>query len=79
MKKLQEGLKDAGFDVIDETVRSLWNPEEEDFAKIPDLVTSLIGTAENQDENPAETENQKGAKPMKKYQCEPYSDRKSVV
>ena len=35
-------LKEAGFNVIDENVKSLWNPSEEDFSKIPELVTSLL-------------------------------------
>lgn len=39
---LQERLRDAGFAVIDEQVRSLWNPEESDFANIPALVSSLL-------------------------------------
>ena len=42
VKILQERLRDAGFEVIDENVRSLWNPEEADFANIPALVTSLL-------------------------------------
>ena len=42
VKILQEKLKDAGFNVIPENIRSLWNPEEADFAKIPELVTSLL-------------------------------------
>lgn len=46
VKKLQEQLKDAGFDLIEENIRSHWNPEEDDFARIPALVTSLIGTAD---------------------------------
>jgi len=35
-------LKDAGFEVIDGEVKSLWNPEAEDYAKVPALVTSLL-------------------------------------
>lgn len=42
VKILQEKLKDAGFNVIEENIKSLWNPSEEDFAKIPELVTSLL-------------------------------------
>jgi flavorubredoxin len=42
VKILQERLRDAGFEVIEETVRSLWNPEESDFAAIPALVSSLL-------------------------------------
>ena len=39
---LQERLRDAGFEVIEENVRSLWNPEESDFAKIPELAAKLL-------------------------------------
>ncbi|WP_194611471.1 oxygen-binding di-iron domain-containing protein [Clostridium vitabionis] len=39
---LQEKLKEAGFAVIEENVRSQWNPEEADFAQIPALVRNLL-------------------------------------
>ena len=39
---LQQRLKEAGFDVVDENVKSLWNPGEEDFAKVPELVKALL-------------------------------------
>ena len=42
VKVLQEMLKKAGFEVIDENVRSLWNPDESDFELIPGLVTELL-------------------------------------
>ena len=42
VKIIQERLRDAGFEVIDENVRSLWNPEETDFAAVPALVGSLL-------------------------------------
>ena len=42
VKILQEKLKESGFNVIDENVKSLWNPDEEDFAKVPELVASLL-------------------------------------
>lgn len=42
VKILQEKLKDAGFVVIDENVKSLWNPEEADYAAVPELVKSLL-------------------------------------
>ena len=42
VKVLQAQLEGAGFEVIDESIRSLWNPGDEDFDKIPDLVTSLL-------------------------------------
>lgn len=43
VKVLQESLQDAGFAVVDEHVKSLWNPGEDDFAKIPELVKALLG------------------------------------
>lgn len=42
VKKLQEGLRDAGFEVIEPYVRSQWNPDEDDLAAIPDLVEHLL-------------------------------------
>ena len=42
VKILQEKLKDAGFSVINENIRSSWTPSAEDLAKIPVLVTSLL-------------------------------------
>ncbi len=46
VKILKEKLADAGFSVVDEEVRSLWNPDEEDFVKVPALVKSLLSTVE---------------------------------
>lgn len=42
VKVLRESLQDAGFAVVDEHVKSLWNPGEDDFAKIPELVKALL-------------------------------------
>lgn len=42
VKILQEKLSDAGFNVIEENVKSLWNPNEEDYAQIPELVSNLL-------------------------------------
>lgn len=42
VKMLQEKLGDAGFEVIEENVRSWWNPEDEDFAHVPALVEKLL-------------------------------------
>ena len=67
VKILQEQLRNAGFEVIDENIRSLWNPEEEDFAGIPALVTSLIGSVAAE---AAEEEKEEGPK-LAKYQCGP--------
>ena len=44
VKILQEKLKDAGFEVVEENVRSMWNPEESDLALVPGLVSALLGT-----------------------------------
>lgn len=65
VKILQEKLAEAGFDVVDEHIRSMWNPEEEDFALIPALVTSLLGGTGA--EPAAEKENSE----MTKYKCGP--------
>ena len=66
MKILQEQLKGAGFEVIDENIRSQWNPEEEDLAGIPALVESLIGVPEAE-----ASEEKEGDSKMSKYQCGP--------
>ena len=42
VKIIREELVKAGFDVVDEQVRTNWNPEEEDFEKIPEMVTALL-------------------------------------
>lgn len=43
VKILKELLDGAGFEVVDENVRSLWNPGEEDFIQVAPLVKSLLG------------------------------------
>lgn len=40
---LKEKLSEAGFSVVDDEVKSLWNPEEGDFAKVPALIASVLG------------------------------------
>lgn len=42
VKLLQEKLREAGFTVVEESVRSQWNPEEEDLAAIPALAKALL-------------------------------------
>ena len=42
VKILREKLTEAGFTVTEESVRSMWNPEETDFAAIPAMVTALL-------------------------------------
>lgn len=41
-KVLAEELKAAGFDVVDENIKSLWNPEDEDLDKAKAIVESLL-------------------------------------
>lgn len=42
VKLLQEKLREAGFTVVDEHVRSQRNPEEADFAAVPSLANALL-------------------------------------
>jgi len=42
VKILKEKLKEAGFEVIEPEIRSLWNPDEETFAAVPELVSELL-------------------------------------
>ena len=35
-------MADAGFEVIEESISSLWNPDEEDFSQAKALVESLL-------------------------------------
>ena len=39
---LQERLKDAGFETIEENIRSQWNLEESDFVAVDNLVKNLL-------------------------------------
>ena len=41
-KVLAEELKAAGFDVVDENIKSLWNPEDEDLDKAKAIVKALL-------------------------------------
>lgn len=41
-KILREKLTEAGFKVAENEVKSSWNPEEGDFAKIPAMVSELL-------------------------------------
>ena len=42
VKILKEKLGAAGFKVVDPEVKSCWNPDEDDFAKVPALVSALL-------------------------------------
>ncbi len=66
VKILQEQLRGAGFEVIEENIRSQWNPEEDDLAGIPALVTALIGRAEAEAAEESASESTAA-----KYQCGP--------
>ncbi len=55
---LKERLADCGFEVVNEAVKSYWNPGEEDFAKIPALVSALLSSDKEEE---AEEEAPKGA------------------
>ena len=44
--KLLAKLAEAGFEVVEGNVRSVWNPEESDFEAVPALVKSPIGQKE---------------------------------
>ena len=77
VKELKKRLGEAGFDVVDESVRSLWNPDEEDFAHIPALVTALL-TGTGQADAPQAGRAASGAAKEQpaggeaaKYQCGP--------
>nr|WP_288793918.1 flavodoxin domain-containing protein [uncultured Eubacterium sp.] len=42
VKILKEKLGAAGFKVVEPEVKSCWNPDEDDFAKVPALVSALL-------------------------------------
>ena len=42
VKIMKEKLGAAGFKVVDPEVKSCWNPDEDDFAKVPALVSALL-------------------------------------
>lgn len=42
IKILQDKLKDAGFNVVDDFIKPLWKPTSSDINKIPDLVKKLL-------------------------------------
>lgn len=39
---LKEDLSNAGFQVVDENIRSMWKPNDEDLASARSLVESLL-------------------------------------
>ena len=60
-KIIQTRLKDSGFEVVNEEVKSSWAPEKEDYDKVPALVKALLG----EKEEAAEGE----INPYTKYKC----------
>ena len=42
-KVLTEMLTSAGFEVVEETIRSQWNPEKEDLDKSEAIAKALLG------------------------------------
>ena len=42
VKILREKMTDAGFSVVDGEIKSLWNPDSDTLAKIPELVKNLL-------------------------------------
>ncbi len=68
VKVLQQKLKEAGFEVIDESIKSLWNPKNEDLEQAKTLAASLLQIEETQVNDQEDT--QEKVK-MDKYQCGP--------
>lgn len=64
-KKLREMLSDAGYDVVPAEVKSYWNPEKDDFAKVPELVSQLLNGAPEE----KETEDSSASSGLAKWQC----------
>ena len=42
VKILQEKLRDAGFEVVDDNIRAFWKATDEDMAKMPEMVKALL-------------------------------------
>lgn len=42
VKVIKEKLAEAGFSAIEEEVKALWNPDEDDFSRIPAIVSGLL-------------------------------------
>ena len=42
MKILKEKLTDAGFRVVDESIRSMWKPNDEELASAESLAKALL-------------------------------------
>lgn len=64
-KILRQKLTEAGFKVVDEEVKSSWNPDDGDFAKIPALVNALLAGSEK----PAGKKEEKEKPALPRWQC----------
>lgn len=81
VKVIQEKLKEAGFDVVDASIRSYFNPEADDLAKAKNVAAALLGLDLNEIEkeaNQPETDKDSvvpapDSKPvdMSQYECGP--------
>ena len=67
-KVLREMLTEAGFRVVSDEVKSSWNPEEGDYAKVPNLVQSLLGVSNDQHVDTLEAKKQ-DVPAYSKWQC----------
>ncbi len=62
-KILREKLTEAGFEVVKPEVKSSWNPEEDDFARIPAMISELLGG------NAKAAESREGGPKLPRWQC----------
>ena len=51
---IQDELKKAGFAVVNEKLKCNWNPDEDDFAKVPALVEALLAEGAEKEEEMVE-------------------------
>lgn len=71
VKVLQEKMREAGFEVVCENIRSLWNPEEEDLAKADAVASALLGAEKDESEETRQSAASTAGKDLAKYQCGP--------
>lgn len=71
-------LNDAGFEVVTEGVKSCWNPEDDTYAKIPALVSAMLGkdesakeikASEEQTQNVNSADADDDSDPTSRWQC----------
>lgn len=63
VKILQDKLKEAGFEVVEDNIKSNWNITEEEMSQIPIVVKNFLGIKEELKSG--------GESKMSKYQCGP--------